>query len=358
MGGPQIKYLQAVEGFIGQFNEESKRMELDIMDRKIMYLLSINARFAESSMAKALKISKEVVHYRLKRLQKDGFLHGFITVLDAEKMGQIVHTINLSLHPFHEHKSMIKQLIGDARIINLKHFDSQLDLQFSVATSTIHEFAEFFDSFLKEHHQLIKDYSHSTLLEEHFTGLNFLLEPAERPKILERKGSSFQHLFSARKMLPGAAAVDAKDVAILAELKINSRMPILQLAQKVHLATTSVQGRISRMIQQGIIKNFIPYASFSFLGYQWYMLFLRTKNLNQATFFQYLHQHPQTVWVSKRLGKWNYQVSIFARNNTQFNQVVQDLQQHFHDSIINYDSATVYKQYKYESRVEIGTKIP
>lgn len=183
-------------------------------------------------------------------------------------------------------------------------------------------------------------------------GLDLLLEKGEgRPMITERKGSSFQHLFASRKLLPGPTELDAKDQAILAELKMNSRMPILQLSQKLKLAPTSVQNRIGKMVQLGVIKHFIPYASLSFLGYQWHMLFLRTKNLNQTSFYQYLRQHPNTVWVSKRLGKWNYNVSIFVKNNTEFNQVVQELQQQFHDSIIDYDSAIVFKQYKFQPRV-------
>ena len=105
------------------------------------------------------------------------------------------------------------------------------------------------------------------------------------------------------------------------------------------------------LIEQKVIKHFIPYASFSYLGYQWYTLHLRTKNIDENSFKHYLRQEPKIVWLSKCLGKWNYQLSIFAENNTQFNEVVQHLQQQFHDSIIAYETSAILKQYKFTPRV-------
>ncbi len=338
--------------FMGQFQEEQKRIELDLLDRKIMYLLSQNARFSESSIAKALKISKEVVHYRIKRLMKEEFLHGFITVLDEEKLGLSTYRVNLILHPSHSHQQLLDFLLADSRITNVIHLNSKLDLQFTATTATTKEFDSFFDVFLHEHHASIKDYSLSTFLEEHYLGLDFLLEnAAERPQIVERKGSAFQREFTERTKNQSSVKLDEKDRQILTKMVMNSRLPILQLSQSLGLAPTSVQRRISMMIQAGVIKNFIPYASFSFLGYQWYFLHLRTKNLNQARFLEFLHQHPNMVWLSKHVGKWNYHLSIFIQNHTEFNHIVQQMREHLGDSLIDYSSSTVFKQYKYQPRV-------
>ena len=146
--------------------------------------------------------------------------------------------------------------------------------------------------------------------------------------------------------------MDEKDKQILAKLTLNARMPLLQLSREINLAPTSVTNRISTLIKKSAINSFIPYASFSFIGYQWYVLELRTKNLDQKSFVQYLRQHKNAVWLSKRVGKWNYYISIFAKNNTEFNQIVQDIQRKFHESIIDYNSLTVFKQYKYSQKVE------
>jgi len=335
---------------MGQLHEHNVHIELDLIDRKILYLLSLNARFSESSIAKALNLSKEVVHYRIKGLQKKEFLHGFMTIVDTEKLGYIIHSVNLLLHPSHNSPELVEYLATNQRVSHLKHLDSPLNLQFGMTTSTVREFMEFFDVFINAHHASIKDYAISTILEEYFMGLDFLVEDLkEKPIITEHKGSSFQHLFSAQKK--ENIKIDAKDKEILQHLKLNSRMPLVQLAREVQLATTSVQKRLANLVESGIIKHFIPYASFSYLGYQWYELHLRTKNIDEQSFKHYLRQEPKIVWMGKRLGRWNYQVSIFAKNTTEFNNVVQGLQQQFHDSIIAYETSTVLKQYKFTPRV-------
>ncbi len=337
--------------FIGQLDEQQKKVQVDILDRKILFLLSKNARYSESSIASCLKISKEVVHYRIKRMQQEKFLTGFITVLNDQRLGKTVHAINLSLHPSPEHELLINRLVNDSHISNVKHYNSLLDLQFSVTTTSLSEFVQFFDELMNHHHHLIKDYNISTILSEQFMGLDFLLDGIEKPLIQEKKGSSFQKEFqSAKTHLP--LKLDDKDLAILSALKLNARLPILSISQSLHLSTTSVQNRIQQLIKTGAIKCFIPYISLSNLGYQWYTLHLRTKNLSQSTFTQYVQQHPNIVWMTKRLGKWNYHLNMWVKNNTEFNKVVQELGHTFKDSIIAYDSSLVHKQYKFNQKVE------
>lgn len=50
--------------------------------------------------------------------------------------------------------------------------------------------------------------------------------------------------------------LDNKDQKILALLTHNARMPIAELARQVHLARTTVQERISRLQDKGIIKGY------------------------------------------------------------------------------------------------------
>ncbi|MBI4453296.1 Lrp/AsnC family transcriptional regulator [Candidatus Woesearchaeota archaeon] len=336
--------------FMGQFHEHNNRIELDLTDRKILYLLSLNARFSESSIAKSLNLSKEVVHYRIKGLQKKDFLHGFITLINTEKLGYITHSVNVLLHPSYNQQELLNYLLSDKRVTHLKHLNSLVNLQFGMTAATIREFMEFFDAFVNKHHAIIKDYAISTILEDHFMGLDFLVEDIkERPTISEHKGSSFQNLFFSQKK--GIVKIDAKDKEILHHLKLNSRISLVQLAQDVKLATTSIQKRLANLVEQKVIKHFIPYASFSYLGYQWYELYLRKKNIDESSFIHYLRQEPKIVWLSKRLGRWNYHISIFAKNNTEFNEVVQRLQEQFHDSIIAYETSTVLRQYKFTPRV-------
>ncbi len=351
-------YEVTIMSFIGAYHEAKKQIKLDILDRKILYLLGKNGRYAESSMAKALKVSKEVVHYRLRRLQEEDFLNGVMTMVEPKKLGQTLFSVNLSLHPFPDDQGLLQLLVAESRVNVVRQYNSQQYVQFTFAAINVEEFVTFFDQLQEVYHPLIKDYNISTILREYFFGYSFILEGQEHPLIKEKKGSSFQKEFNERgresrekdndSSIP---QLDSKDKEILQQLQLQGRVPLLQVCKKIGLSPSSVQQRVRHLVRQGVIRNFLPYVQFSYAGYQWYILQLRTKNLNQAAFLEYLRHSRKAVWLTQRIGKWNYHLSIFAKNNTEFVEFVQGIRNNFHQAIINFDSGVVFRQYKYAQRI-------
>ncbi|MEI6265373.1 MAG: Lrp/AsnC family transcriptional regulator [Sphingobacteriia bacterium] len=51
-------------------------------------------------------------------------------------------------------------------------------------------------------------------------------------------------------------SLDAKDLAILKLLQSNARIPVKEIAEKIHLSTTPVHERIKRMEESGVIKQY------------------------------------------------------------------------------------------------------
>ena len=53
----------------------------------------------------------------------------------------------------------------------------------------------------------------------------------------------------------------------------------------------------------------------------------------------------------KLLGKWDYQFSLFAKDNTEFHKVLDEIRTEFADNIISYDTIIVFNQFKYVQMV-------
>ncbi len=62
-------------------------MKLDALDSKILAVLDQDARLAESVIGKKVRASKQVVGYRLKKLQREGVISNYYTMLDVGKLG-------------------------------------------------------------------------------------------------------------------------------------------------------------------------------------------------------------------------------------------------------------------------------
>ena len=61
--------------------------KLDLKDRKILYQLDIDSRQSFRSIGRKVGLSKDIVASRVKRLQEQGIIINFYTVIDSFKLG-------------------------------------------------------------------------------------------------------------------------------------------------------------------------------------------------------------------------------------------------------------------------------
>ncbi len=56
-------------------------IKIDLKDRKILYQLDLNSRQSLTQIGKNVGLKKDVVSYRIKRLQDEGVIKNFWTVV-------------------------------------------------------------------------------------------------------------------------------------------------------------------------------------------------------------------------------------------------------------------------------------
>lgn len=347
--------------FIGQIREfnryaenvQKEEFKMDLLDRKILYLLCTNSRLSYTSIAKKLQTTRETVAYRVKRMNDEEFLYGYLTLLNHRKLGFKNYLIYIKLKTITNEKELLDFLIQIPIITRLKNCSGSYDIQIVFSVKTEEEFLEKFESVVNNYHQIIQHYDIFEIIEENFLGIALLLNKEEPQKlnIIERKGSTFQKEFE-NATFNDQFELDEKDKTILEILKLDGRATIKDLSEKISLAPVAVENRIKKMINSGIIKKFIPLASLSKLNYQWWKVFFKFKNIDKQKFLTFLEYHPNILWYMKLLGKWDYQFSVFAKDNAEFHKVIDEIRKEFGDNIINYDSIIIFNQFKYTQRVE------
>jgi len=339
--------------FVGQIKGKDEKVRLDLLDRKIIYLLCKNARYSDTAIAKALRVRRETVSYRIKRMVDEGFLHGFLTVVDSCRLGFRMHVLYLKLRDANYDKTMVEELLPLEQVSALKNCGGSYDIVMFVTSRDLEEFDGFLDSLLSKYSGRIQDYLVLEVVEEDFTGIEMLLSPSEKKGLVihEKKGSTFQQeIQSARKTL-SVVEIDATDRKILNILSLDGRIPLAQLSEKAGLSVPAVENRVKRLIREEVIRSFMPLAALSHLGYQWYKVIFRTKNLDKKRFVAYLRTHSNVLWYTRVVGKWNYQFSIFAKDNEEFNRILSEIRTEFAENIINYDSFIIFNQHKFVHRI-------
>ena len=62
-------------------------MSLDSIDRRLLAVLQKSGRMSNSDLAEKVNLSASACHRRVQRLEADGFIAGYVALLDARKMG-------------------------------------------------------------------------------------------------------------------------------------------------------------------------------------------------------------------------------------------------------------------------------
>jgi len=62
-------------------------MELDDTDRRILRIMQNQGRISNAELSEAVALSASACHRRVQRLEKEGFIRQYVTLLDARKMG-------------------------------------------------------------------------------------------------------------------------------------------------------------------------------------------------------------------------------------------------------------------------------
>ena len=63
---------------------------LDLTDRKILALLQQNAHLTIQEIGRQINLSKTPIHERIKRLEREGIIERYVTILDKKKLGNLL----------------------------------------------------------------------------------------------------------------------------------------------------------------------------------------------------------------------------------------------------------------------------
>lgn len=118
-----------------------KKVKLDLLDKKLLFELSKNARNSLSAIAKKVRTSRDTAHYRITNLKKTGVLQGYRTVVDISKFGYSI--VHLFLQLKRPSKDVFDELVKRLKMHNfvraIIQFNGKYDLEIALVGKNIPE---------------------------------------------------------------------------------------------------------------------------------------------------------------------------------------------------------------------------
>jgi Lrp/AsnC family leucine-responsive transcriptional regulator len=143
--------------------------------------------------------------------------------------------------------------------------------------------------------------------------------------------------------------LDKADRALLIELDKNCRTPVSRLARLVRKSRQSVEYRIKRLVERGIITSFNASINPHRMGFKIYKIYLQLRNIpeERAKLSAYLRTSGIIYWMGECDGAWDLIFGVFAKSDYEFYTLKNELISRFGGIIVrNYHDVLVdVKQY-------------
>ncbi len=300
--------------------------DIDLKDRKILYELDIDCRQSNTQIGKKVGLKKDVVSYRIKRMQDEGVIRNFWTAINTFKLGYNVFRIYINFHYVNTQiKKDIIQYFTDYKnswaVISVK---GPIDIDVVVWVKNIYDFYKFWDKTLERYEDYFEKYTISIYIKAIGYKKSYLLgQTAKSDNIMYKTicdGST--------------VSIDETDYKLLNELAINARIPLIELSEKLGSSSQTVNYRIKNLIDKGIIQAFRVNIDRLKLGLQLFKVDIFLKEYKQRrNIIQYLGDKGCLECLNVATGWSDIEPEIVAKDVDNLIQLMEEVHRQYPNSI-------------------------
>jgi Lrp/AsnC family transcriptional regulator, leucine-responsive regulatory protein len=311
---------------------------LNKRDKKLLKYLDLDARQSNIQIAKKLRISKNVINYNINRLEKEGLIKGYNTIVDASKLGFYFFRVYIDFYErdINVDGELIDYLMKLEESTLVARLVGNWDLLAGFHVKNIYEFRKVWFKIMGKFRKHIKDYHISLVTEEILYRRSYLLE---EKKDLSEKNWTLG--------LGPEQKIDELDLKILKMLVKNARTPIKDIALKTKMSSMAIIYRIKQLIKKEIIAGYRVSIDFSKLGYEYYRVNMElddVKIINKLISF--CQAHPNVVKVIKTISEFDFEFDMEIANFDQFQEIINEMKKQFPGTIRDYKYFRLVKHYK------------
>lgn len=297
-------------------------LKLNIKDRKILYQLDLNSRQSASQIGKKIGLKRDVVSYRIKKLQDKGIIRNFFTVIDASKLGYISFRLYFT---FQYVTPKIKKEIIDYFINNKYSYfiglvEGVYDLISIMWVKNVMDFYSFYEKTKIKYGYYFQEIKFVLYHQLYHYRFSFFLDD------FPRKDRELFEITGGYKLVD----YDDVDISILNLISSNARMPTIDIAKKLDTTTNVVNYRIKKLKELGIIQGFRIAIDTSKIGYKLYKVDIQVKEYKDSkSILNYILYNPNLIYLNKTVGHADLELEFYVKTIDDIHKIMEDLSNKF-----------------------------
>jgi len=315
--------------------------QLDVKDRNILAELDINARQSNNQIGAKVRLSKEVVNYRINRLKEKGIIIRFHTVINYFKLGIIKFKLYLRLTKANKEK------ITEIAEFFQKHHKTEWvalttgrwDLIVGFLVHNVNEFDDEVQTALNTFSEYIQEKAVTTTLYLAHQVRTFLKKEShkELSKVVYHTSKDKQE------------KIDKIDQEIIKAVTNNARMPVTDIAKKTNTTARMVQYRLQELERKKIILAYKTHLEPKAMDKIFCKLIIYLNNTTDTKLQNFIYNAsslPGAIWPQRVLGNWDFEIDFELDNYDFFQEIIFNLKEKFPDLIKNHEFCITSKEFK------------
>ena len=306
-------------------NMPKKSKVIDEKDRKILEELDNNCRQTDSQIAKKVGLSKQVVSYRIQSMVENKIILNFYTILNTGLFGLDSFYVFLNLE--YINKEQEKKLLEKINSLNfvgwLVSGTGRWDVVLLINAPSISVFESYLNTIKSICGKHLHTYIFTALVNGEHIGYRLI---GERPYLVGIK----------RDERTSKGELSKQDLLILKTISQNARMPITEISSKTNIPVHVASYRLKSMIKNKMISGFKPQLNVSKLGFQWHLLLLQLKiveDKRKEEFLKFCKAHPRIYYITSTIGDYNIMLDIHVKDTTEYRETLLDIK----DKVFRYN---------------------
>jgi DNA-binding Lrp family transcriptional regulator len=317
--------------------------KFDLKDRKILYELDENSRQSLTQIGKKVGLKKDVVLYRIKRLEEKGVIRNYTTLFNILKLGLIsVRFCYVFQYTTPEiKKEIIDYFVKSDLTTFIFSTDGKFDLEVNFTIRSPYDFFSFHETTIMKYgdyfaeREFIVNGSHLNLSH------SFLLNEKKERKIANVFNLTKDNIFNIMDV------IDDLDRDILKIMSINARIPTIQLAKKLNSTSRTINNRIKKLIDLGVITAFSCSIDYPKIGYNFYVVSIEFKKYSKIKkLIDDIAKNPNLFYIESIVGYGDYNFAFLVKDVYSLRQIMDDLIQRYPETIRKYNSHSYLKVHK------------
>lgn len=320
------------------YGEEFKPIKLDLKDKRILTILTKDARTPLTKIAKSVKLSRDAVDYRIKRMVNEQIILNFFPNINFEKLGYYIFHVFFLIDERDQDKkkAFVKYLINHPNVFSLIEYTDNWDFEVVLVAQDLLEFDKIILEVCSKFPEIILEKNRLELIRR--------FNSNHAPPTLHEK---FVHEIEPKKR-EEKYSIDKTDFKIISELSVDCTKSTYDIAKKVGVSSDTVRYRMKNLEKVNIIKNYTILLNISKLNFQWYTYTMGMKmfdTANEKKFEEYLRQNLNIIRSAKTLGGWDLIMYFAVESQREFHLMVKELKIHFKDVIKTYETWVAFKEH-------------